>query len=113
MAEFTPISDEQIARANAEGEYAAKMAEGVPRLKTVRLRRGGYHENQQEFLQPFNQQHDPHNTTGKRLGFQQRYVVLGEVGATGHYLIFNLTTNVMMPGAYHIERFEEIPEDEL
>jgi hypothetical protein len=72
-----------------------------PRLKPYRLRQG-YIENQPEYMKDI-----------PGLNFKDRYLILGEVGEIHHYIMMNMSTGQVLPGMFHLERFEEVPEDEI
>ena len=50
---------------------------------------------------------------GTGLVMDHHYAVLGEYGDSGHYIILDVNTGTVMRGYFHIDGFEEIPEDEL
>lgn len=47
------------------------------------------------------------------LEFDKRYAVIGEVASIDHYIILDTSNGKILPGMFHLERFEEFPEDEL
>lgn len=47
------------------------------------------------------------------LAFDRNYAILGEVGSIDHYIILDISTGNIMPGMWHKERFELVPEEEL
>jgi hypothetical protein len=47
------------------------------------------------------------------LSLTSHYAVLGEWADTGHYLILDVKTGTILPGIFHLDRFEEIQEDDL
>jgi hypothetical protein len=98
---FGMVSDEAYKAAAARGERAKRLGAGVPRLKAVRLL-AGEPENAAAFLAEV-----------PGLNSADRYAVLGEVGASGHYVILNLSSGQILPGVFHLDRFEEIPDDDL
>ncbi len=42
-----------------------------------------------------------------------RYVILGEVETTNHYIMLNITTGKVLPGTFHLEDFEYVPEEDI
>lgn len=65
---------------------------GVPSLRAVRFQPG-----------------HPENTEMSGAHF----AILGEFGNTKHYLLLCVATGVILPGMFHIDRLEAIPEAEL
>jgi hypothetical protein len=41
------------------------------------------------------------------------YVVLGEVSNIDHYILLDLETGRIVPGMWHLNRFEDIPHDDI
>ncbi len=91
---------EDIEAAIKRGEHAYRMAEQVIRLKPVRLI-PDHPENAPEYL------------ADQGLSLDDHCAVLGEWGNTKHFLILNVSKNWILPGIFHLDRFEEIPEDDL
>lgn len=91
-------TDDEAAR---RWRHTRQLSFGVPRLRAVRLIQN-HPENTAEYL---------YFSPDLRMG--DHYVVLGEVAGTGHYMILNIRTGVVMPCMHHLDRFEEVPEDEL
>lgn len=95
-AELTPEMQAAVSR----GSRAQTLAKDVARLKPVRLV-AGHPENQQAYLDE------------QGLALDDHCAVLGEWGDTKHYLIMNVTRGTVLRGIFHLDRFEEIPDDEL
>jgi hypothetical protein len=69
------------------------------RLPAVRLKPDHYE----------NQDGTRHSTMPLNAG----YCILGEWGDSDHYIVLCVDTGQVIPGAVHLDRFEEIPEEDL
>jgi len=49
----------------------------------------------------------------KGYNLDDRYVVFGEMEKTQHYIMFNIFTGKMLPGIWHLDEFERIPEEDI
>ena len=76
------------------------MTNSIPSLRVVRLKVQSP-ENEPQYL------------TDTGLKFNELYVVLGEISKINHYLILNYRTGHILPGMFHLSRFEEVPDDDL
>ena len=72
----------------------------MTQLKPVRLKPGHY-ENTTDWL------------PGTGLALGRYYAVLGEWGTTKHIIVMDVTAGKVVPGVFHLDRFEEIPEEDL
>jgi hypothetical protein len=91
----------EVRRALKKGRRDRRLRKGVPRLKVLRLLPKD-RENEQSFVDAI-----------PGLNFRDHYAVLGEAGATGHYIMLNQTTGQILPGIFHLSRFQKVPVDEL
>lgn len=65
-------------------------------------------ENAQEYLDLTN------NLAGFHLlNYLDRYIILGEINSTNHYIVVNINCGRILPGMFHIERFEYVPDEEI
>lgn len=100
---YKEITEAEYAAAMERGIRAEKLAEGAPRLKLLRLL-PGHPDNDPAFLGRF---------SDGMLSLEARYVVLGEVAKTRHFIVLNIGLGAAVPGMVHLDRFEEVPEDEI
>jgi hypothetical protein len=98
------ITKEVYDAALARGKHAQHLAKGAKRLKCLRLIPDHY-ENQSEYLSS--------KSYKDTMNLKDHYVLLGEVANTDHYILLNISTGCIVPGMLHLDRFEEIPEDDL
>lgn len=43
----------------------------------------------------------------------KQYAILAEYGNIRHYLILDIANGRLLPGLFHLDRFEKIPEDDV
>lgn len=72
----------------------------LPRLRAMRLK-SDHPWNTATYLESYN------------LAFGRFYAVLGEWGTSGHHIAMDVSSGKIVPGIVHLDRFEDLPEDEL
>jgi hypothetical protein len=78
------------------------ISETIPirKFRAVKLKHD-YYENADEYLK------------SAGLVMNNPYAILGEYGNSDHYIILDVRTGTILRGYFHLDRFEDIPEEDL